>query len=253
MENVVIGVVGAAVLALVLYSAERRRTRPRRKREAALRAVADRIGFTYEREGDPFTQEPRLEDGMRKALHLLSNAFYGYPHFLRGHGAHGPVTVFDVWFGKPGSGGKPEPSDPWKVTLAAFRIEGADFPDFNIAPEGRSDRLTDRLRGPLADSLLKNWRDIDFESHPGFSDRYVLRSNDEDATRALFGPSLISFWESLPQEPRLSAAASGSSLVVYRDPPWRDGRQGALPAEAYQAFLAEAELVVSAFRQSRGR
>jgi hypothetical protein len=249
VENVVIWVVGAVVLALVLFSAERRRTRPRRKREAALRRVADRLGFVYEPHGDPFKQEPFLEDGMRRTSVPLANAFHGYPHFLRGQGASGPVAIFDVWYEMPG-GGKPQPSDPYKVTLAAFRLEGAGLPDFHIAPEGRADRFSDKLRQPLSDTLLKNWRDIDFEGHPAFSDRYTLRSNDEGATRSLFTPAFIAFWDSLPEESRLSAAASGGSLVVFRDPPWKAGRQGALPPEAYESFIAEAERVVEAFVSS---
>jgi hypothetical protein len=250
MGTFVIVIIVLGVGALVYVFTERRRKRPRRDREAELRVVAERLGFAYEREGDPFRQEPFLEQDITRASQHLERAFYGFPHFLRGACAAGPVTVFDVWHGGGGSGGSSDASDPYKVTMAGFRLEGARLPPLRIYPEGRLDRAGDSLWKPVTDTVLQDWRDIDFDDHPAFSERYSLRSNDEVGTRALFTPALLEFWESLPEENRLSAAASGQSLVVYRDPDWKAGREGALRPDDYEPFLRGAEQIASAFRHA---
>lgn len=109
--------------------------------------------------------------------------------------------IFDVWHGDYGSG-KQDPTDPLRQTLAAFHREGARLPAFSISPHHRVE---------IAPG------DIEFPEHPEFSDRYLLRSPDEPAGRALFQPDLIAFWDSLDPEERWSAAGAGSSIVVYRD------------------------------------
>jgi hypothetical protein len=248
MESAVIVVGTLVVLAVVLVRSDRKQKRPRRRREAALRAVADELGFTYAPQGDPFREEPFLEVTLTKASYRLSQAFYGYPHVLRGHGADGPVTVFDVWHGGGSHSGKPDASNPYKVTMAGFLIDGLDLPPLSISPERRSDRFTDAVLKPLRDAF--GWRDIDFDAHPTFSDRYSLRSGDEDRARSLFSPELVAFWESLPADHRVTAEVSGRSVVVSREPKSLAERDGALPPTEYRAFIEEAESVVAAFRRA---
>src|SRR2546423_64404 len=133
MGTIVILIVVLGMAALVYFLTERRRKGPRRKREAALREVAARLGFTYGREGNPYRQEPFLEQDLTRASQQLAEAFYGFPHFLRGECAAGPVTIFDVWHGRGATGGgKSDASDPYKLTMAGFRLEGARLPPLRI-------------------------------------------------------------------------------------------------------------------------
>ena len=248
-----------AVVAIVLivatggwfmYRSETKAKRPRKKREAALRVVADRMGFTYSPEGDPLRQEPFLEPQITTASRRLNKAFYGYPHVLRGQCDEGPVTIFDVWHGGGSGNGRPDASKPYKVTMAAFRFPDLDLPPLTISPERKSDRFSDVVFKPIR--AVAGWSDIDFDEHPAFSERYSLRSGDESRARALFSPSLVAFWESLPAEHRLSAEAVKGSLVVFREPKSKSEREGALPPVEYETFLREAASVAAAFRAAAG-
>jgi hypothetical protein len=234
-----------------IVRSEQKKKAPRRRREAELRKVAERMGFAYEPHGDPMRQEPFLDPQLTKASYRLSQAFYGYPHFLRGQGAEGPVTIFDVWHGGGSNSGKSDASNPYKVTMAGFRVDGLDLPRLHISPERTSDRVADVVLKPIRDTF--GWRDIDFDEHPAFSERYSLRSGDEAWARALFSPALVAFWESLPPDHRLTAEASGGSLVVYREPKLLGTREGALPPEEYESFVREAEAVVANFRAAAER
>ncbi|MEM8933716.1 MAG: hypothetical protein AAGE94_21175, partial [Acidobacteriota bacterium] len=60
------------------------------------------------------------------------------------------------------------------------------LPAFDLRFAGMLDRIGQIFEG----------RAIDFDSHPVFSDRYLLRSDDEAAVRRLFSPSLLEYFES---------------------------------------------------------
>jgi hypothetical protein len=211
---------------------ERTHKRPRERREAALRSVADRLGLTYERDRDPFGQDPPLDPGVRGRLMQLDRAFYGYPHMLQGESKEGPVMIFDVRHGDYGSGVQ-DPSNPHRQTLTAFHLEGRRLPGFSISPHRRVE---------IAPG------DIDFPGDPEFSDRYLLRGDDEPAVRELFRPELIAFWVGLDPDERWAAAGAGSSVVVYRDAPWSAGRNKEIPPEDIEAFLRGGELIAAQFR-----
>jgi hypothetical protein len=217
---------------------------PRRKREKALRKVADQMGFTYVADADPFNAPPYLDQAMWKASLELTNTHYGVPHHLRGESAAGAVTVFDIHYEEPGT--KRNAVDPHKRTQAGFRFEDIDLPPLRIEPEDRNDRFSDKT----INLISPGWRDIDFDEHPAFSDRYALRSEDPDAARALFTRDFIDFWMSLPPEHRLAAQVGGKSVLVYREPRWRDGREGQLAPALYPEFVEEAARVALAFRDA---
>jgi hypothetical protein len=250
MGNAIIWIVGLGAVALVLLLAGRRRSGPRRRREAALRQVATRLGFTYERNHDPFKQEPHLDVGLRRSLPELSRVFYGFWHAMSGSTSAGPVWIFDIWHGDLGGGGKSDAASPCKLTLAGFRLEGARLPEVRVAPESKVQKFGDAVFKPLTDAIEKKWRDIDFTTHPEFSDRYSLRSSEEAETRALFAPSFLEFWESLPPDDRFSAATAGDSIVVYRLAKWKAGREREVAPDDIEAFVRGAERIALAFRQA---
>jgi hypothetical protein len=57
-------------------------------------------------------------------------------------------------------------------------------------------------------------QDINFENHPDFSRRYLLRGEDEAKIRLRFHPRFLSFLE---QHPPCCAEGSGPQLIVWRD------------------------------------
>ena len=89
-----------------------------------------------------------------------------------------------------------------------------------------------------------------FTNHRVFSDRYSLRSIDEDAARRLFAPRFIEFWEALPPEDSWAAASCAGSLVVYRQAPWSAGREQEIDPADSEAFLHGAERIALAFHDA---
>jgi hypothetical protein len=71
---------------------------------------------------------------------------------------------------------------------------------------------------PLFDDVAKAFgmQDINFENHPDFSRRYLLRGEDEAKTRLRFHPSFLNFLE---QHPPCYAEGFGPQLVIWRDYP----------------------------------
>jgi len=227
---------------------ERMRKGPRRRREAALREVAARLGFTYEPQRDPFA-DGFLDRGLIETLPQFSRAFYGFPHVLQGDSAAGPVRIFDVWHAGWGDG-KTYASSPIKLTVAGFQLDGARLPRLHVYPKTRVTKASDTIFKYSTDVLGKKWRDIDFTNHRVFSDRYSLRSIDEDAARRLFAPRFIEFWEALPPEDSWAAASCAGSLVVYRQAPWSAGREQEIDPADTEAFLHGAERIALAFHDA---
>ena len=237
-------VIGVGVGVYVLRDSLEKR--PRRRREAALREIADRIGFGYDRDKNPFQLAPALDSRLTEVLPSLEHAFYGYPHFLIGNTSVGPTRIFDVWHGSVGGGrGKSEATSPYKQTLVAFHVENMNLPAFTIVPEGRIERANEAVFSLIRKATGSD--DLDFHEHPVFSGRYALRGKDQAATRALFGHELIAFWEALPVEERWAAAGAGKSLIIYRYAPWSAGRQREVAPEALDSFLKGAETLATAF------
>jgi hypothetical protein len=71
---------------------------------------------------------------------------------------------------------------------------------------------------PLFHDVAKAFgmQDINFENHPDFSRRYLLRGEDEAKIRLRFHPSFLNFLE---QHPPCYAEGFGPQLVIWRDYP----------------------------------
>ncbi|MFQ3612566.1 MAG: hypothetical protein SNJ68_02475, partial [Cyanobacteriota bacterium] len=57
-------------------------------------------------------------------------------------------------------------------------------------------------------------KDINFESHPKFSQSYLLRGQDEAQIRMRFHPGVLSFLE---DHPNYVVEGSGSHLILWRN------------------------------------
>ncbi len=76
-----------------------------------------------------------------------------------------------------------------------------DLPDFTMEQEGLIDILG-----------LGNTKDIDFSSHPNFSKRYVLSSENETGVRTLFSVELLTFLEA---QDNIFIECVHNALLVY--------------------------------------
>ena len=90
-------------------------------------------------------------------------------------------------------------------TMACFS-HNIELPSFTLKPEGILDRI--------GDAIVHN--DIDFDSHPTFSQRYALKSPDEASTRRVFTPAVLTQLEQISSEAKWSVETSGINLFIFR-------------------------------------
>src|SRR5258708_8300663 len=118
-------------------------------------------------------------------------------------------------------------------TVAVF-TQDLQLPPFELRPEGFLDRIGDAVMH----------KDIDFDSYPEFSRRYLLRSPDEVSTRKFFAPSLLAYLEQTPSEQKWHIESTGTSLIFYRGFP--------LKPSDIPAFLDQTSSIATSIFSSAG-
>ncbi len=188
-----------------------------RQRAQALSQAALEIGFTFEREADLQAL------GEAHRVHLLG---LGHSQQLRnlmcGHAAGGQALLFDFEYTQ----GAGKYRGTYIQTVAAFRLKRGLLPGFQMGPENVLHKL----------GALFGYQDIDFDSHPQFSSRFLVRGPDENAIRAVFDPGVLGFFEGLEMGQRWWVEGQGEWLIAYR---WAEK---AKPARLRQ-FLEEASAI----------
>jgi len=169
--------------------------REKRRREALEQAALE-LGFSYQKEGDPFavSTSERIDLLGRGHSRKFSN-------LLRGSGAGAEMLVFDYKY-TTGSG---KNQSTRHQTVAAFRAHD-DLPSFTLTRETFLHKLISAF----------GYQDIDLEAHPQFSARYLLRGKEEAAVRAFFHPGLVAFFES-PEAHDYIVEGGGGWLLLYQD------------------------------------
>ncbi|MEQ6166035.1 SulP family inorganic anion transporter [Ekhidna sp. MALMAid0563] len=79
----------------------------------------------------------------------------------------------------------------------------ATWPVFTMEKEGFFERVTN----------MANSKDIDFDDHPVFSDKFLLKGPNEDEVRKFFKPTVLQFIES---NPIYHLESNGPKLIIYR-------------------------------------
>jgi hypothetical protein len=211
-----LGVALVAVVGAVVYVAHLLE----KKRTAALRAVADELGFEFHPGGDKVLQ------GWLDVFYLFGQGHSKkLSNVLRGRTRDLDVAVFDYKYTT--GGGKN--ARTYKTTVACFTAAGLGLPRFTLRPSDFWLRLGVSVFG---------WQDINFDTHPAFSKNTLLRGPDEDAIRRVFTPAALDHFEA---EAGLSTEAAGDVLVVYRH------SQRVDPAKV-RAFLEDGFAVLALFR-----
>jgi hypothetical protein len=192
-----------------------------RKRTQELTRLAPQIGLTFMGKAwhGPFL------DPLHKTS-LLQRTRGGFSNVMVGSAGNLQTIVFDYTY----RAGKSTSSQ----TLACFSHD-QQIPPFVLKPENLFDRL--------GDAFVHN--DIDFDSNPVFSERYALKSPEEQATRRLFTPSLLASMERLPADKGWTIEGNGANLFIYRH-----GRT--VPAANLQTFLQETSTIASTIFSSDG-
>jgi hypothetical protein len=162
-----------------------------RKRTQELTQLAPQLGFTFM--GNAWSG-PAL-DPLHKTC-LLQRTRGRFSNVMVGVYGNLEAIVFDYTH----QAGK----NSYTQTLACY-TQKVPLPPFVLKPEGLFDRI--------GDAFVHN--DIDFDSHPAFSNRYALKSPDETGTRRLFTPSLLTYMEQIPADKRWIIEANATNLFVY--------------------------------------
>ena len=203
------------VIAYLAYRAEKKRT-------VGWRQAANDLGFQFA----PDPSEEIL--GRYPGFHLFSQGRRrDVQNLLRGKAGGLEVSIFDYSY-VTGSG---KSRRTWRQTVLAFEIDDADLPGFSLRPEMWFHKVGQWL----------GYKDIDFDTHPTFSKRYLLRSEEEDEIRALFTDRVLEYYE---DHPNVCTEGGGGRLVYYR------AQKRVDPADA-RAFLGEGFDVLALFRPPR--
>ncbi len=165
-----------------------------KKRSEAFRAAGERMKFTFSQKGDPDLLN-RLEP-----FHLFSQGHSKtITNVLMGKAGAIDVALFDYAYTTGGG----QHSQRWRQTVILFESDDMALPKFTLRPENIFHKI----------GQVFGYKDIDFDSHPEFSKRYLLRGENEEAVRATFGDDARSFYES---DLKLSTEAAGQQLIHYR-------------------------------------
>jgi hypothetical protein len=190
-----------------------------RKRTRELTAVAQQIGFQFIGKywtGPPLSPQPRIS--------LLQRTRGRFSNVMTGASGGLQISLFDYTY--------PMGKSSVTQTVACFS-QDRQLPPFALRPEHFLDRI--------GDAIVHN--DIDFDSNPEFSKRYLLKSPDEAGTRRVFTPSLLTYLEQF--QTNWCVEATGPTLIVYH------GGRPVSPSDV-PAFFEETSRIARTFFSSEG-
>lgn len=191
------------------------RAAKRRSYDAArgneMTAIASQISFT-------FTPQAELS-----AIPFFANfeLFEGYPlkfeNLMQGSIGGHTTAVFDLAYrnvGGHGGGG----TTTSRQTMYVIESKLLNLPEFYLRPEGMMERVLNSVERV----------NIDFAERPGFSAKFMLYGNDENAIRRLFTTPKLDFFE---KNSNVCVFGRGNYLFLYQS------RTPAPPAQIQQNVM----------------
>jgi hypothetical protein len=187
------------LLALVVYLADYLE----KKRREALEQVARSLGMSFSAELPEGIRSRLLQAGFE--LFQRSGARFYNSMFKRLNDGT-EIAIFDYSWKASRRRRRRREREYYFSVFWAY-CEDLRLPHFRLHPEV-----------PLLHDVAKAFgmQDINFENHPDFSRRYLLRGEDEAKIRLRFHPSFLNFLE---QHPPCYAEGFGPQLVIWRDYP----------------------------------
>jgi hypothetical protein len=220
MDLVLIIAGALSVFGVILYFAHA----AAQKRKGELEALAGELGLDFFPEGDSSVSavlsKLRLFDRGRSKKFM--NMMTGNANGVR-------IAIFEYRYTT--GGGKNQHTH--QQTVISFESENLALPFFELRPEHMFHKIGQAF----------GYKDIDFESHPVFSRRYLLRGPNESGIRDLFTPELLSFFED--QSKGICVEAGNARLIFYRA-----GKR--LKPEQIRDFMSEGFGVYSMLKQRSG-
>ena len=166
------------------------------KRQKELQVMADSLGFSY---NDEQTEKVRqlLESSSMLGNEMFFNVLGGIFN-----GTYFAIGDFNITVG---SGSKKRKQYQTYVVVHSGKLAS---PNFCLQPECALFRMAEGLLNRLTGSV-----DIDFPTHPDFSDNYFLKGSDEDAVRNFFTPRVLEYFQ---VHHGLSVEVFNGTLVFFR-------------------------------------
>ena len=166
------------------------------KRQKELQLMADSLGFSY---NDEQTEKVRqlLESSSMLGNEMFFNVLGGIFN-----GTYFAIGDFNITVG---SGSKKRKQYQTYVVIHSGKLAS---PNFCLQPECALFRMAEGLLNRLTGSV-----DIDFPTHPDFSDNYFLKGSDEDAVRNFFTPRVLEYFQ---VHNGLSVEVFNGTLVFFR-------------------------------------
>jgi hypothetical protein len=179
----------AFVVALTLVT-----RRAEKSRTEALQQTSLALGLAFEAEGH-LDQMKGLGD-----LPLYSRGHAKrVKNVMTGRTGREEFRIFDYQY----TTGAGKDSYTWRQTVALYAGGGRGLPDFLLAPEHVFHKIGQAF----------GYQDIDFDSSPTFSSRYLLRGPDEMAIRSAFTVDTLAFLE---QEQGWTIEVQAGNVGIYR-------------------------------------
>ena len=170
------------------------------KRKKELQLIADSLGFSCN------------DEQTEKVRQLLdSSSMLGNEMFFDVIGGTFNETYFAIgdFNMTVGSGSRKRKQYQTYVVIHSGKLIA---PNFCLQPESALFRMAEGLLNRVTGSF-----DIDFSTHPAFSDNYFLKGSDEDAVRNFFNPRILEYFQT---HHGLSVEIFNGTLVFFRLGEW---------------------------------
>ena len=166
------------------------------KRQKELQVMADSLGFSYNDE-----QTEKVRELLESSSMLGNEMFF---NVLGGtfNGTYFAIGDFNITVG---SDSRKRKQYQTYVVIHSGKLTS---PNFCLQPESALFRMAEGLLNRLTGSV-----DIDFPTHPDFSDNYFLKGSDEDAVRNFFTPRVLEYFQA---NHGLSVEVFNGTLVFFR-------------------------------------
>jgi hypothetical protein len=166
------------------------------KRQKELQVMADSLGFSYNDE-----QTEKVTELLESSSMLGNEMFF---NVLGGtfNGTYFAIGDFNITVG---SDSRKRKQYQTYVVIHSGKLTS---PNFCLQPECALFRMAEGLLNRLTGSV-----DIDFPTHPEFSDNYFLKGSDEVAVRNFFTPRVLEYFQT---NHGLSVEVFNGTLVFFR-------------------------------------
>lgn len=148
-----------------------------KKRTEAFSAAASNIGLEF---------SPNQDDQLLQAMQVFSLFNKGHSrkmkNVMKAETDIARLAVFDYQYTTGGGNS----SQVHANTIVAMESDSLVLPNFKLRPENFFDKVGAAI----------GFQDIDFDSHPDFSNSFLLQGEDEKAIRQFFDTQLLDFLSS---------------------------------------------------------